>query len=124
MEYAGFVFGIFGLLAYIQLSSLKKRVAALEEELAGIAGTPSFEERSALLDAVEGTRAYTFCLIALSTGMRRGEIIGLIGENGAGKSTLMKIIAGVTDASMGTMEMNGQPFKASSMALSSISHTK
>lgn len=53
MEYAGFVFGIFGLLAYIQLSSLKKRVAALEEELAGIAGTPSFEERSALLDAVE-----------------------------------------------------------------------
>ncbi len=53
MEYVGLVFGIFGLFAYIQLSSLKKRVAALEEELAGIAGTPSFEERSALLDAVE-----------------------------------------------------------------------
>ncbi len=53
MEYVGFVFGIFGLLAYIQLSSLKKRVVALEEELAGIAGTPSFEERKALLDAVE-----------------------------------------------------------------------
>ena len=53
MEYVGFVFGIFGLLAYIELSSLKKRVIALEEELAGIAGTPSFEERRALLDAVE-----------------------------------------------------------------------
>ena len=53
MEYAGIVFGIFGLLAYVQLSSLKKRVAALEEELAGIAGTPSFKERRALLDAVE-----------------------------------------------------------------------
>ena len=53
MEYVGFVFGIFGLLAYIQLSSLKKRVVALEEELAGIAGTSSFEERKALLDAVE-----------------------------------------------------------------------
>ena len=53
MEYVGFVFGIFGLLAYIELSSLKKRVVALEEELAGIAGTPSFEERRALLDAVE-----------------------------------------------------------------------
>ena len=53
MEYVGFVFGIFGLLAYVQLSSLKKKVNALEEELAGIAGTPSFEERRALLDAVE-----------------------------------------------------------------------
>ena len=51
MEYVGFVFGIFGLLAYLQCSSLKKRVIALEEELAGIAGTSSFEERRALLDA-------------------------------------------------------------------------
>ena len=53
MEYVGFVFGIFGLLAYVQLASLKKKVTALEEELAGIAGTPSFEARRALLDAVE-----------------------------------------------------------------------
>ena len=51
MEYVGFVFGIFGLLAYLQCSSLKKRVIALEEELADIAGTSSFEERRALLDA-------------------------------------------------------------------------
>ena len=51
MEYAAFVFGIFGLFAYLQSSSLKKRVIALEEELAGIAGTSSFEERRALLDA-------------------------------------------------------------------------
>ena len=54
MEYIGFVFGIFGLIAYVELSSLKKKVAALEEELAGIAGTASFEERRALLDAVDG----------------------------------------------------------------------
>lgn len=53
MEYIGIVFGIFGLLAYVELSSLKKRVISLEEELARIAGTSSFEERKALLDAVD-----------------------------------------------------------------------
>ena len=54
-------------------------------------------------------------LQGINVEFHRGEIIGLIGENGAGKSTLMKIIAGVEDPSMGTMEMNGKPFKAASM---------
>ncbi len=53
MEYVGFIFGIFGIVAYVELSSLKKRVMALEEELSGIAGTTRFEERRALLGAVD-----------------------------------------------------------------------
>ena len=39
------------------------------------------EQARRLLDAVNGSRAYTFCLIALSTGMRRGEILALKWEN-------------------------------------------
>ena len=31
MEYVGIVFGIFGLLAYVQVASLKRRIDALEE---------------------------------------------------------------------------------------------
>ena len=54
-------------------------------------------------------------LQGINVEINRGEIIGLIGENGAGKSTLLKIIAGVEKPSMGTMEMNGKPFQASSM---------
>jgi hypothetical protein len=53
MEYIGIVFGIFGLLAYVELSAVKKRVSALEKELAGIDGTSSSIERKTLLDAVE-----------------------------------------------------------------------
>lgn len=44
-----------------------------------------------------------------------GEVIGLIGENGAGKSTLMKLIAGVTKPSMGSMELMGKPYSVNSI---------
>lgn len=54
-------------------------------------------------------------LQGINMTINRGEIIGLIGENGAGKSTLLKIIAGVESPSVGTMEMNGKPYSATSM---------
>ena len=45
----------------------------------------------------------------VSFEIRRGEIMGLIGENGAGKSTLIKIITGIYSPSRGTLCLNGQP---------------
>lgn len=38
-------------------------------------------QASQLLETVKGTRAYLFCLLALSTGMRRGEMLGLMWED-------------------------------------------
>jgi len=40
--------------------------------------------------------------------LRKGEIHALLGENGAGKSTLTKVIAGVVEATSGTMIHHGQ----------------
>jgi D-xylose transport system ATP-binding protein len=37
-----------------------------------------------------------------------GEVVALVGDNGAGKSTLVKILAGVHQASSGTIEFNGK----------------
>lgn len=39
------------------------------------------EQAAQLLEAVKGTRAYLFCLLALTTGMRRSEILGLMWED-------------------------------------------
>ena len=45
----------------------------------------------------------------VSFEVRRGEVIGLVGENGAGKSTLMKILSGVYQPDSGKIEIAGQP---------------
>jgi ribose transport system ATP-binding protein len=45
----------------------------------------------------------------VTLGIRRGEIMGLIGENGAGKSTLIKIISGIYQATAGSLGLNGKP---------------
>jgi ribose transport system ATP-binding protein len=39
----------------------------------------------------------------------RGEIVALAGENGSGKSTFAKLIAGLTPATAGTIEVDGEP---------------
>lgn len=51
MQYLGFVFGIFGLMAYLELSEMKKRVSSLEEELTKLKGTSYHEDRTSLLQA-------------------------------------------------------------------------
>lgn len=45
----------------------------------------------------------------VSVGVRRGEIMGLIGENGAGKSTLIKILSGIYQPTSGSLKVEGRP---------------
>lgn len=44
----------------------------------------------------------------INVGVRRGEIMGLIGENGAGKSTLIKILCGIYQPTEGAIILDGQ----------------
>lgn len=46
--------------------------------------------------------------------VRRGEILGLVGENGAGKSTLMNIIGGVKYKDEGVIYVDGEPYEPTS----------
>jgi ABC-type sugar transport system ATPase subunit len=47
--------------------------------------------------------------------LRKGEVLGLVGDNGAGKSTLIKILCGFEKADAGTMWLKGEPYQPKSV---------
>ena len=49
MEYVAYVFGIFGLFAFCEVFSLKKRIVGLENALAKMEGSPLYESRMSLM---------------------------------------------------------------------------
>ncbi|MCC8149996.1 MAG: sugar ABC transporter ATP-binding protein [Lachnospiraceae bacterium] len=57
----------------------------------------------------------TVALNDVSITVRRGEILGLIGENGSGKSTVTSIVAGMQPADRGEMFYKGQRWEPQSM---------
>jgi simple sugar transport system ATP-binding protein len=48
--------------------------------------------------------------------LRRGEVLGLVGDNGAGKSTLMKVLAGAVQHDGGEIRVKGRPVRFSTPA--------
>src|ERR1700691_4696997 len=48
----------------------------------------------------------------ISLHLRKGEVLGLLGDNGAGKSTLIKILSGFQKQDGGEMFLHGQPYVA------------
>src|SRR4030081_1578617 len=47
--------------------------------------------------------------------LRKGEVLGLLGDNGAGKSTLIKILSGFHKPDSGTMWLKGEPYTPKSV---------
>ena len=47
--------------------------------------------------------------------LRKGEVLGLLGDNGAGKSTLVKIICGFQKPDGGRMFLRGEPYEPRSV---------
>ena len=64
-------------------------------------------------------------LQGVSFEVKRGEVMGLVGDNGAGKSTLMKIIAGAESCDTGQFFLDGNEIFISSPqdAVAPVSYT-
>ena len=62
-----------------------------------------------LIDVRDAVKRYggATALKGVSLHVRKGTVHGLLGENGAGKSTLVRIIAGLTPATSGTILFEG-----------------
>ena len=52
----------------------------------------------------------TTALRDINLHLRKGEVLGLLGDNGAGKSTLIKIISGFQRQDRGTMWLKGEDY--------------
>lgn len=68
------------------------------------------DETKPLLEVRDVTRTFgpVKALSGVSFEVRRGEILGLIGENGAGKSTILNIISGTDHQNSGAVYIRGR----------------
>jgi ABC-type sugar transport system ATPase subunit len=51
----------------------------------------------------------------VSLHLKKGEVLGLLGDNGAGKSTLIKILCGFQKQDSGAMWLHGEPYEPRSV---------
>ena len=52
----------------------------------------------------------TKALVKVSFAIKRGQVVGLIGENGSGKSTFSTIAAGIQKQDEGQLYLNEEPY--------------
>lgn len=79
-------------------------------------GTPAAMDRDILLRVKDLNKYFggNHAVDNVSFELRRGEVLGLIGDNGAGKSTLIKMISGVHAPTSGSIYWQGREIEAAS----------
>lgn len=71
------------------------------------------ENKNYILQLKQVTKSFASVQVLkdITIALKKGEILGLVGENGAGKSTLMNILGGIYQRDGGEIYLNGQKFE-------------
>jgi ABC-type sugar transport system ATPase subunit len=91
---------------------LPANTAFLDERVVGPTTAPDDVLR---LEHVSKRFGPVTALRDINLHLRKGEVLGLLGDNGAGKSTLIKIICGFQPPDAGEMWVKGQPYAPKSV---------
>ncbi len=75
---------------------------------------PTLAERVARFAGKGRSERVVHAVDAVSLEIRKGEVLGLVGESGCGKSTLGRMIAGILEPSRGDALLDGVPLLAGS----------
>lgn len=82
-------------------------------------GAPASGEEALKAENITKRFGAVTALDGVSLALRRGKILGILGDNGAGKSTLMKVLTGYHPPTTGRLSVDGQP-----VALRSVDHAR
>jgi simple sugar transport system ATP-binding protein len=80
-----------------------------------IVGPTSAEDDVLRVEHVAKSFGPTTALRDINLHLRKGEVLGLLGDNGAGKSTLIKILSGFQKPDSGTMWLKGETYTPKSV---------
>ncbi len=80
-----------------------------------IVGPSSAEDDVLRVEHVHKAFGPTTALRDINLHLRKGEVLGLLGDNGAGKSTLIKILCGFHRPDSGEMWCKGEPYAPKSV---------
>jgi simple sugar transport system ATP-binding protein len=80
-----------------------------------VVGPTTAEDDVLRVEHVVKTFGPTTALRDINLHLRKGEVLGLLGDNGAGKSTLIKILCGFHKPDSGTMWCKGEPYAPKSV---------
>src|SRR5690242_16983656 len=84
------------------------------------ANMPLIELRHVSKTYASGGGAPVTILDDINLDVREGEMLALLGQSGSGKSTILRLFAGLTEATAGTVLSHGAPLRGTNSHLSIV----